>query len=476
MSTSRAFKYNPSGTTISGTTQVGSVSVASSNVDDFGNGGWWNGPDEDLGYVICLPVPLDNQDTPVPGDDLTLDPNFKATDISLTNNNQTATQVFSYQQSVLGETLIAGNDKVMFSVKFTSTNPSVGVGSRVIGLGRPSMNYQGNPFGGYPGNDTESVGFSDDGQYYFNGSGTTGYPLWGSGDIIDIAVSHSESRCWIRVNGGNWNNSPSASPSANLGGANLNSVSEFRPTLCPSIHGTMEILNTPKYGYPTGYNFLGHTTASVKFVRSSNLTQESFVDLVNSRFNQNFTTGNNANSFLTTNGYWSSWTGFGSSGFQWMTMNSITSNNASGIGQNSITISITQSGGGMAIENGMYSAATFPQEYGVPLSGDQIQNNNNGTFTAFFSQPVYNALVAFASVGNGTLAVPVIVSTPFTPIWGQATTYQYPVGTQSQYTQFTGTEGFNIIRIDGTASSVSFNYTVSESYSTICFGFVNQNV
>ena len=100
MSTSRAFKYNPSGTTISGTTQVGSVSVASSNVDDFGNGGWWNGPDEDLGYVICLPVPLDNQDTPVPGDDLTLDPNFKATDISLTNNNQTATQVFSYQQSV----------------------------------------------------------------------------------------------------------------------------------------------------------------------------------------------------------------------------------------------------------------------------------------------------------------------------------------------------------------------------------------
>jgi hypothetical protein len=421
---------------------------------------------------------LDNQDTQVPGDDLTLDPNFKATDISLTNNNQTATQIFSYQQSVLGETLIAGNDRVMFSVKFTSTNPSVGVGSRFIGLGRPSMNYQGvgsPPFNGYPGNDTESVGFSDDGQYYFNGSGTTGYPLWGSGDIIDIAVSHSGSRCWIRVNGGNWNNSPSASPSANLGGANLNSVSEFRPALCPSIYGTMEILNTPKYGYPTGYNFLGHTTASVKFVRSSNLTQESFVDLVNSRFNQTFTTGNNANSFLTTNGYWSSWTGFGSSGFQWMTMNSINSSTASGVGQNAITVSITQTGGGMAIENGMYSASTFPGQYGVPLTGDQIQNNNSGTFTAVFSQPVYNALVAFASVGNPSLAVPVVVSVPFTPIWSQATTYQSPTGS-SQYTQFTGTEGFNIIRIDGTASSVSFNYTVSETYSTICFGFVDQNV
>jgi hypothetical protein len=474
MATSRAFKYNPSGSTISGTIQVGSVSVSSDTIDDFGNGGWWNGPDEDLGYVICLPVPLDNQDTPVPGDDLTLDPSLKATDIALSNNNQTATQVFSYQQSVLGSTVIQGTDKVMFSVKFTSTQSSTGVGTRFIGVGRPSMNYQGNPFGGYPGNDMESRGFSDDGQLYSNGSGTTGYPLWGSGDIIDIAVSHSDHLWWIRVNGGNWNNNASANPKTLSGGASLPGLSEFRPVLCPSIYGKMEVLNTPKYGYPDGFNFLGHTTASVKFVRSSTLTQESFVDLVNSRFNQNYTTGNNANSFLTTNGYWSSWTGFGSSGFQWMTMNSISSSTASGVGQNAITISITQSGGGMAIENGMYSPTTFPGQYGVPLTGNQIQNNNSGTFTAVFSQPVYNALVAFASVGNGSLSVPVIVSAPFTPIFSQATTYQYPVGTQS-YTQFTGTEGFNIIRIDGTASSVSFNYTVSESYSTICFGFVNQN-
>jgi hypothetical protein len=479
MATSRAFKYNPSGSTIYGTIQVGSVSVASDTIDDFGNGGWWNGPDEDLGYVICLPVPLDNQDTPVPGDDLILDPAFTGpgqTDITLSNNNQTATQVFSYQQSVLGSTVIQGTDKVMFSVKFTSTQPGVSVGTRVIGVGRPSMNYQGNPFGGYPGNDNQSNGFSDDGQYYSNGSGTTNYPTWTSGDIIDIAVDHGQLRLWIRVNGGNWNNNASANPTSNSGGvATIAGLINFRPVLCPSIYGTMEILNTPKYGYPTGFNFLGHTTASVKFVRSSNLTQESFVDLVNSRFNQTFTTGNGANSFLTTTGYWSSWTGFGSSGFQWMTMNSISSSTASGVGQNAITVSITQTGGGMAIENGMYSASTFPAQYGVPLTGDQIQNNNSGTFTAVFSQPVYNALVAFASVGNPSLGVPVVVSVPFTPIFSQDTTYQYPVGTQSQYTQFTGTEGFNIIRIDGTASSVSFNYTVSETYSTICFGFVDQN-
>jgi hypothetical protein len=473
MATSRPFAYN-TGSTISGTEQVGDIAIGTPDVGFVSSGvQWWNGPDEELGYVICKPVPLDNHDTPVPGDNLTLDPNFKATDISLSNNNQTATQVFSYQQSVLGEFPIAGSEKIMFSVKFTSTQPTVGVGSRVIGVGRPAMNYN-NTFGAYPGNDDQSAGFSDDGLYYFNGTTQSGYPTWTSGDIIDIAVSHGQ-YWWIRVNGGYWNNNVSANPTSLSGGKTMDGLLDLRPVLCPSIYGTMEILNVPYYGYPAEYNFLGKITSSVEFIRSEDLTEGSFVSLVNSHFNQNYSTGNSANSYLTTNGYWSSWSGFGSSGFQWMTINSITSNNASGVGQNGITISITQSGGGMATNTGMYSAATFPEQYGVPLSGNQIQNNNNGTFTAFFSQPVLNPLVAFASVGNGSLNVPVIVSAPFTPIWGQDTTYQSPVGTQSQYTQFTGTEGFNIIRIDGTVNSVSFNYTVAESYSTICFGFVDQN-
>jgi len=122
MSNSRPFSYNPSGNLIPGTLQVGSVSIALGSID-FSGGGWWNGPDEELGYVIAKPVPLDNQPTPVPGDNLFLSTTYKANDISLSNNNQTATQTLSYQQSVLGETLISDGDKVMFSVKFTSTHP-----------------------------------------------------------------------------------------------------------------------------------------------------------------------------------------------------------------------------------------------------------------------------------------------------------------------------------------------------------------
>ena len=180
--------------------------------------------------------------------------------------------------------------------------------------------------------------------------------------------------------------------------------------------------------------------------------------------------------------------GFGSSGFQWMTINSVTSSSASGIGQNSITVSITQDGGGMFQHDGMYAATNFPEEYGVPLIGTtQIGNTQAGVFTATFSSPVTDALVAFASVGQGGTPVQVQVRDengdpkPFTPIWsgsvyevGGETTYQNLVGS-TQYTQFTGEEGFNIIRIDGTVTTVTFNYTVSENYCTVCFGFVDQN-
>ena len=163
-------------------------------------------------------------------------------------------------------------------------------------------------------------------------------------------------------------------------------------------------------------------------------------------------------------------------GYQWMTLNSVASGTASGTGQNGITVSITQTGGGLAANaGGMYDGTRFPQIYSVPTSGNQIRNTRAGVFTATFSTPVTNPLVAFASVGNPSTPVPVLVSTPFTPIWtdnttaGWSTTYDLPNNT------FTGTEGFNIIRIDGTVTTVSFNYTATENYSTMAFGFEDQN-
>lgn len=199
----------------------------------------------------------------------------------------------------------------MFSVQYTSTNPSVGVGGRFIGVGLTGMDYQGDPFNGYPGNDTNSIGFSDGGNYYYNGASVqSGLPTWTSGDTIDIAISAGQS-WWIRVNGGNWNNNPAANPTTGANGSVLNGLTNFYPALCPYIYGTMQILNYPKYGVPTDYNFLGNVSASVGFFRSSALTDPSFISLANVIAGPSgpFASGSTAKTWLNNNGYWTSYVG-----------------------------------------------------------------------------------------------------------------------------------------------------------------------
>jgi hypothetical protein len=67
MATSRPFAYN-TGSSIPGTEQVGSLAIGfpTSGFDSTGLE-WWNGPDEDSGYVIACSVPGDSQPTPVSG-------------------------------------------------------------------------------------------------------------------------------------------------------------------------------------------------------------------------------------------------------------------------------------------------------------------------------------------------------------------------------------------------------------------------
>ena len=67
MSTSRPFAYN-TGTTLPYTEQVGDIAVGVGEVrydENYGGLQWWNGPDEDLGYVIAHTVPSGNQPNPL---------------------------------------------------------------------------------------------------------------------------------------------------------------------------------------------------------------------------------------------------------------------------------------------------------------------------------------------------------------------------------------------------------------------------
>jgi len=69
MATTRPFAYN-TGAPISGTTQTGDLAVGVLDepyADNYGGVIWWNGPDEELGYVIAVPVSGNTQPTPIPG-------------------------------------------------------------------------------------------------------------------------------------------------------------------------------------------------------------------------------------------------------------------------------------------------------------------------------------------------------------------------------------------------------------------------
>lgn len=64
----RPFAYNPSGTPPPGCTQIGDVAIGVSNLDYSTKPGslqWWNGPDENPGYVIAKPIPTMNQPNPL---------------------------------------------------------------------------------------------------------------------------------------------------------------------------------------------------------------------------------------------------------------------------------------------------------------------------------------------------------------------------------------------------------------------------
>jgi hypothetical protein len=61
---SRPFSYN-TGSAIAGTTQVGTLAVGTPTSGFTNSPQFWEGPDEDLGYVIAVPVSGNTQPTPI---------------------------------------------------------------------------------------------------------------------------------------------------------------------------------------------------------------------------------------------------------------------------------------------------------------------------------------------------------------------------------------------------------------------------
>jgi hypothetical protein len=106
MATSRPFAYNLGGI-IPGTEQVGDLSVGTPTSGFTTNPQYWNGPDEELGYVIAYPVPAGDHPTPV-FDEVTSFVGFKGTK-NMTNPLSEATFVELTNDS-FNQSFTTGND------------------------------------------------------------------------------------------------------------------------------------------------------------------------------------------------------------------------------------------------------------------------------------------------------------------------------------------------------------------------------
>jgi len=118
--------------------------------------------------------------------------------------------------------------------------------------------------------------------------------------------------------------------------------------------------------------------------------------------------------------------------------------------------------------SGLYGCGNFPASYNVPCSvNPTIRNTQATSNTLTFATPITNPTLLFASVGSnsggGNLSVPIQFSEDVEIVWSQNVVQNGP-------RKITGTEGFAIVRFNGTFNSISFDYTVAEDYCNFMFG------
>lgn len=277
------------------------VGVDNQNYDGLGGLDWFAGPDEDLGYIIAAYNTNNNQPTQFPVDNLYLNPDAAGFNIILSNSDTTASQAGGGVNSVLALSAIGGSN-IMFSVKYTNSNPTPGIS--YIGIGNSAIKLNN-----FIGNNNAGIGFSSDGNFWFNNTSQPGSPTWVNGDIIDIAVSPTLDACWIRVNGGNWNNSPTSNLSTGVYGISLYDINvdgtDIYPGLCPEL-GVMTIQSNSKYNVPDNYNFLGNKNVNIKFLRCAK-NDSAFIALAQTLVEVIPATVPNALQMLNDNGYWTSY-------------------------------------------------------------------------------------------------------------------------------------------------------------------------
>ncbi|MEM8899864.1 MAG: gliding motility-associated C-terminal domain-containing protein, partial [Bacteroidota bacterium] len=150
-------------------------------------------------------------------------------------------------------------------------------------------------------------------------------------------------------------------------------------------------------------------------------------------------------------------------GIQWASTYTLTTNPnevASEIGGVAITFT---SDVPLNVVGELYNYGLFPADFGIPITNPSIRKSEESTNTIIFSEPVENPVLAFSSLGQTPIPVPVVFSTAVEVLWSRNVVIDSP-------TQITGREGFAIIQFAGTFSSISFSNLAAEFYSNVVVG------
>jgi len=153
----------------------------------------------------------------------------------------------------------------------------------------------------------------------------------------------------------------------------------------------------------------------------------------------------------------------------WVSWSSVTATSGVGTIGSGLSLTLSKPTGGLSTTPSMFAGGNFPPQYNVPLNATTIENTLAGVFTFCFSRPVVDPQVAFSSIGQAGITVPIITSVPYSVIW-PGINMTYP-----NNTTLTGTEGYTIIQFPGQHSCLSFNYLTSENYCNLAFGIRDTN-
>ncbi|WP_262249962.1 DUF11 domain-containing protein [Parapedobacter soli] len=123
----------------------------------------------------------------------------------------------------------------------------------------------------------------------------------------------------------------------------------------------------------------------------------------------------------------------------------------------------------------VFPASTDPSDiFSFPRLGHAVIRNIEVTSnTITFDAPVTDPILVFSSIGGPAGAVPVEFAQPMEVLWMDSPPGSWSVSWDSEY-QITGHEGYAIVRIPGTHSSISFDYTAAENYANFMFGVAKE--